>query len=80
MPYAGIQKILLALIRKIQNMANRAIPVVLQDPLQSVSEQFDVASMAVFCKYINTSPFLELSRIVLFIVQQIIQKRRYTAW
>jgi hypothetical protein len=77
--FAGAPKTLLAPLQKIQNRANRAGCASTQELLQPLNERFDVASMAVFYKYMNSPPSDELSRIVPPFVQPTRQTRRHTA-
>ena len=48
----------------IQKRANGTFSLAPRGFLQSFSEKFDVASMALFCKCKNSPPSLELSRVV----------------
>ena len=78
--YAGAPKTLLTPLQKTQNRANRAGLVVPHEPLQSVSERFDVATMTVFYNHLNSPPSLDLSRLVPLTVQPTRQTRKHTAW
>ena len=77
--YAGAQETLLGQLQKIQNRVNRGSYASTYDSLQPLNERFDVASMTVFCKYMNLPPSNELSCIVPPFVQRTRQTWRHTA-
>ena len=78
--YAGAPKQLLAQLKKIHKRTNKTDGTSTHDSFQPLTDSFDVTSMAVFYKYMNSHPLGELSHTAPPFFPLSRKTRRHTPW